>query len=216
MLIGRKEVLGRQIREARQKARYTIRGLAEKVNLPQNSISKMELYGQGISLPRLERIAGALDIPLEQLLQTAEGSDVNSVSASPPKTDLLHIPVFDKALRQPPSSLKDKASRSLSLPALSPLDDVSKLYVWDVAASHLPQGLRYGDHVVIEWREMTRAQDVVGRMVVGYQHDDQVVIGRVGPNESDYHLHDDYPQGWSLPCSEIEIYGIVRWGWREF
>ena len=216
MLIGHREQLGRGIRGATQLARLTIKELALKINLPENAVSKMELYGQGLTLARMEKMSQALGFPLEQLVNTSNATDIQGVMARRLGHDFLELPLFEEVLRESPEKMADSATRTLLLPALTPLDDVSRLYVWNVESEHVPEGVLRGDHVVIQWRKSIRSRDVVGRMVVAYHSDGHTVVGRIGPSDDDYQLHDGFPKSVGVTCREIEICGVIRWGWREF
>ena len=132
-----------------------------------------------------------------------------------PENTILELPVYEEILRESPEKMADLASRSLLLPALTPLDGVSKLYVWNVEADHLPDGLLPGDCVVIQWGEAIRPREVVGRMVVAYHRGGRALVGRITPSDSDYELNDGYPEGPAVPCRDIEICGVICWGWRD-
>ena len=62
---------GENIRSARKRAGFTQVRLSEATGIDQASISRMENGKQGITLEHLKRIAGALGVPLGDLVKGA-------------------------------------------------------------------------------------------------------------------------------------------------
>jgi DNA-binding XRE family transcriptional regulator len=63
--------LGRRVKQLRESRGYSIRELAEKAEMKRPNLSRLEHGRQNPSLETLEKIAGALDVPLVEVVATA-------------------------------------------------------------------------------------------------------------------------------------------------
>lgn len=72
------KIIGRNIRRWREFREFSGENLAHAVGLEKSQISKIENgHSSDVSLRKLEEIAGALDLTLDQLLSTSPQSIIN-------------------------------------------------------------------------------------------------------------------------------------------
>ena len=74
-VIARRRIIGDQIRGARSHARLTQQKLGELCGLDRQSINRIEQGHQSPVLDNLIRIAGALEVPLADLVREPPSAD---------------------------------------------------------------------------------------------------------------------------------------------
>lgn len=99
-------VVGRRLREARDRATLTQAALAEEVGIEPDTVSRMERGTRIPSLPMLARLARALDTTVSALTETDEE---RADAATVPRRLL---PIVDRLRDQPPE-IVDIAERLL-------------------------------------------------------------------------------------------------------
>jgi len=77
------ELIGKRLRAVRVSLGLTQSGLAERTGLGDGTISRMERGVRGITLENLYRIAEALNVPLDSLLDLNKADDLPSPLLSP-------------------------------------------------------------------------------------------------------------------------------------